>query len=742
MYSTLPSFPLAILSGVVWALVAGVAYHRCTMQSRLIRYSFVGVAVAGLLWAVGYAHYLFSEPSESYAAMRWMWLGAVPYISLWVVFVIGYTGHESLLTRSTLGLVAIEPVVMLTAALTTPMHDLFITGSTVSTIDGLFAVIPALGPLFVFHQVYVFLIANVALLFLVRTLGDTDPAYHPQLVVLLIVGAVPLIGPLQQLFDLSAASIHRTPLLLGFSGLAVLLGVARYQLFDLLPTARNRVLSTMEDGVVLVDDEDRVRLVNRAARRQLSLPETVIGRDAAVVLPCGEQLIQFTEGGIQPQASGNTTDPQTDGGTTQLRPHPSGVELILGEGESETHFIVSTEPVPVETAVEGQLLVFRDVTAQREQELAFQTVIEHTTDVVLIVDSAEQISYVSPSVESELSYTQLELVGTNVCELFHPDDIEAVEAEIEAVVDTDQTIHSQYRIQTSDSSWRIVETTIQGSYSTPTTDGVIITTRDITEQYRHQQRRRVMNRVLRHDLRNDMNVVVGHAEILTETIDSERVRHAETIQQKASELVQLGEKVRKIDQRLHGQHREFKRIDLSRIVEDEVRSIHASHSDAAIRTRVEDIDIWGDMLIRTAVKNLIENAIEHNDQDTPEIDVLVTRTETNRIELRITDNGPGIPEAERRVITAGIETPLEHISGLGLWLVKWIVEGMDGELRIENTNPRGSAVTLLFPSFEAATDTTGQSTAQACADSTGSTLTDAGSDHAENPIRTTTRADE
>jgi len=749
MYSMLPGFELAVLSGISASVLAVVAYREAASQSRLVRASFVGVGLAGLLWAAGYANYLLADPSRSYAALRWLWLGSVPFVTLWAVFVIVYTDQTALFKRHILGLLAIEPAVVLAAALTTPAHDLFLYGQSTGTIGGYEVVLPTIGPLFVFHQTYTFLLGVFSLLLLIRTLGDTDPAYHPQLLVLVAAGSLPLIGPLQQPSSLMTAAIHGTPLVLSlFSGM-ILLGGLRYRLFDVLPTARGHILSTMEDGVVLVDDDDRIRIANAAARRLLALPEPVIGCDAAAVLPCGEQLLQFASrddsSGAALHAVGSETDHRTDGGTAQLRPHPSGLELFFQTAGSERHFIVSTEPAPAETTVEGQLLVFRDVTAQRDQELEFQAVIEHTTDVVTIADPQGRITYVSPSVDPELSYTPVELIGTDVSELFHPDDTEAVEAEMSTVEDTDQVIHSQYRIQTGDGEWRMVETTIRGGRSTPVTDGVILTTRDITDRYRHQQRRRVMNRVLRHDLRNDMNVVVGHAEILVDALDADHARHAETIQQKASNLVRLGEKVRKIDQRLHGRDRALKRVDLSRIVEDEVGSLHETYPETAIRTRIEAASILGDTLIRAAVANLIENAIEHNDSDHPEVDVSVsTHPETGRVELAVSDNGPGIPEAEQRVITAGIETPLEHISGLGLWLVKWIVEGMDGDLEIENTDPRGSVVTLSFPSVEQATTDPDRSVPESTSDADRSTdqFTDTvGSRRTGAPIQTTTRSD-
>jgi len=738
MYSTLPVFELVIFSGLLSVVVAAVFCWRYQSHSRLIRYSFVGTLLSAAFWAGGFAAYIVLPPAYSYHALAVMWVGAIPYVTLWFVFVVGYTGHDELLTRSRLGLLAIEPVVLLAVATTTASHGLFVSGETIGVVGGFESVVPAVGPLFVFHLVYLFILANVALLLLIRTLGDTDPAYHPQLMGIIIVGTVPIVGPIEQLFDLSSAALGSTPLLFGASNIVLLTAIAHYRLFDILPTARNRVLSTMGDGVVLVDDEGRIRITNTAARQQLSLPEPVIGRDASTVLPYGRELLEFCTDKERPETllstrPDGTAASQTDGGSSQLRPHPSGAELILADSQ----FIVSTEPVPVETALEGQLLVFRDVTSQREQELELEAVIEHTSDVVLIVEPDGQISYASPSAKAELNYTQLELVGKEITSLFHTDDAEAITTEIQSLVDTDSVFCSQYRLKTSSGDWRMVETTIRGSQSTPTTDGVIVTARDITEQYRHQQRRQVMNRVLRHDLRNDMNVVVGHAEILGELLDDDRARHAETIERKASTLVELGEKVRKIDQRLHGRGREFKRIELERIVRQEVQLIHESYPNASIRTRLEDVSIYGDTLVRTAVSNLIENAIEHNDRQTPEVDIVLAYSDdTERIELTVSDNGSGIPEAERRVITAGIETPLEHISGLGLWLVKWIVEGMDGELTIETKETHGSIVTLSFPPIEDAVDTPEESLHTSSA-TTGSTVE---SRDDSNQIRTTTRS--
>ena len=70
--------------------------------------------------------------------------------------------------------------------------------------------------------------------------------------------------------------------------------------------------------------------------------------------------------------------------------------------------------------------------------------------------------------------------------------------------------------------------------------------------------------------------------------------------------------------------------------------------------------------------------------------------------MAVADNGPGIPESERRVFTEGTETPLSHGSGLGLWLTEWIVTRSNGHLCFEENDPRGTVVRVRLRETEPA----------------------------------------
>ena len=69
--------------------------------------------------------------------------------------------------------------------------------------------------------------------------------------------------------------------------------------------------------------------------------------------------------------------------------------------------------------------------------------------------------------------------------------------------------------------------------------------------------------------------------------------------------------------------------------------------------------------------------------------------------VTISDNGPGIPPEEWAVVTGDTEiSQLEHGSGLGLWLVRWVTEGYGGELTYHEREP-GSTISIRLPLMNA-----------------------------------------
>ncbi|WP_458207657.1 sensor histidine kinase [Haladaptatus sp. NG-SE-30] len=113
--------------------------------------------------------------------------------------------------------------------------------------------------------------------------------------------------------------------------------------------------------------------------------------------------------------------------------------------------------------------------------------------------------------------------------------------------------------------------------------------------------------------------------------------------------------------------------------------------------------MYGDKTLDTVVSEVLENAAEHNDTDSPDDTISVTTVDSNRgewVEITVTDDGPGIPKEEQSVLSEGRETALQHGSGLGLWLTNWVVGKFGGELTFSVNQPRGSVVTMRLPRAE------------------------------------------
>lgn len=203
----------------------------------------------------------------------------------------------------------------------------------------------------------------------------------------------------------------------------------------------------------------------------------------------------------------------------------------------------------------------------------------------------------------------------------------------------------------------------------------------------------VMNRVLRHNIRNDMNVILGHIDRLNgdNGVDDSVIN---PIKRKINDVVDLSDSARKIE--AIGQEADRRPIDVVSLIETRLDVARSSHPDASISANMPS-DVWvdGDPLLSSALDNVIENAIKHTDTD-PIIEVSVERTGSDVI-IRVADSGPGIPDREKRVLLGGGETSLIHSEGLGLWLVKWVIESYEGEVRFGSNEPHGSVVELRLP---------------------------------------------
>jgi PAS domain S-box-containing protein len=224
--------------------------------------------------------------------------------------------------------------------------------------------------------------------------------------------------------------------------------------------------------------------------------------------------------------------------------------------------------------------------------------------------------------------------------------------------------------------------------------------RDITESYHTRRREELFWRLLRHNLRNEANVLTGHSERITTHAETERVREAaEVVRDTAADLGRMAESVTEIEQamvRTGGKRR--RRVAAA--IRDVADDLTAEYPDATV-TVTEREQMWThvDDSFTHAIAHALENAIVHSGQSTPAVRATVGPSpNTGRVEIRIEDDNQPIPDAELSALDDRAETTTtSHGTGVGLFVMKWCVESLGGELTIERGNSRGNTVYIYLP---------------------------------------------
>ena len=137
--------------------------------------------------------------------------------------------------------------------------------------------------------------------------------------------------------------------------------------------------------------------------------------------------------------------------------------------------------------------------AQRSTDELFRALIENTADIITISDAEGAIRYESPSVERVLGYKPAELIGVNIVELLHPEDVPKMNAAIKAIAPQNGTPgiaqFLEVRLRHKDGSWRMMEG-IGKVLVTSSVTGIVVNYRDITERKRTEEELRASDALL------------------------------------------------------------------------------------------------------------------------------------------------------------------------------------------------------------------------------------------------------
>ncbi|WP_135667191.1 histidine kinase N-terminal 7TM domain-containing protein [Halorhabdus rudnickae] len=593
----------------------------------------------------------------------------------WFALAVAYTGREQWLTRETVSLLAVEPIVTLLVTATDQWHDLMWTKIVrATTSDGVAYLEYTFGAYHYVHLLYSYtLVLASAGLFLWMIL-TSDRLYRRQSVALTVGVLAPLatnvVNGSGQPWDV----LFTMPTGFTVTGVAVGYAIFRFQLLDVVPIGRSTVIENMRDGFVVLDEDDRIVDLNPAAH--VLADEEAIGMQATTALPEVAHLFA-------------RTDPESQ----------THDDIVIETDDGQRFYTVRLAPLRDDDRL-GRLLTIRDVTDSRRIENRYQALIENASDVITVLDTDGTVQYVSPSVDQVLGYDAGALLGTSILMYVHPDDRDRVQTALDTVETETDIVRFEYRIEDVDGSVRVVESIGRDLTGNPFVEGLVVHTRDVTERHQREQELERTNdhleafaNAVSHDLRNPLNVASGNLELARVHGDEKYLDRIETaherIENLIGDLLTLAKQGQTVDETVT--------VDLATVAADAWETVETKRSTLEVReTGVIDADR---SRLTQLFENLYRNAIDHAGAD---VAIWVGTVEDG---FYVADDGPGIPEEERNEVFQSGYTTSDNGTGFGLAIVQNIVDAHGWSIRAVESESGGARfeVQSVEPEIETST---------------------------------------
>lgn len=244
--------------------------------------------------------------------------------------------------------------------------------------------------------------------------------------------------------------------------------------------------------------------------------------------------------------------------------------------------------------------------------------------------------------------------------------------------------------------------------------GTLLVLRDVTDEVRydemlrtHNEQLQLLNQMLRHDIRNDASVALGWAQTLDEEltgIDPEERRYLQTVIDSTNHVIELTDLAAEMTRSFEHDGEALEPSKLDRVLRSEVADARESHPDAefVVEGQLPSASVAANELLGSVFRNLLKNAVVHNDRDRPRVTVSAER-DGDRVRVRVADDGPGIPAGVRkRLFERGAKGEDSAGTGLGLYLVATLVEQFGGAVRAEDNDPRGTVFVVELPVYRPA----------------------------------------
>lgn len=292
MFQYTPYALMMISAGMISTVLATAVWRRPDAGVK----SFSILMLATAFWAItNGSRMLVTTQPAILVLYNLQYLGIIAVPTTWFIFVLEYTGRDHWLTRRNLILLAIMPAITVLAYVSNSWHYQFWTEVGLVSVDSLIVLQTQAGPLFWVHSAYSYLLMAGGVILLVQTMIRSPQLYRGQMVWLLVGALAPWVANAIYIFEYSPlpSFVDLTPLAFTILGMAAAWSMYRYRLMDILPVAKDLIIDSLGDAVIVLDRQNRIVEGNRAAGSLLGVPaREFIGLPAREVLSSQTELVE------------------------------------------------------------------------------------------------------------------------------------------------------------------------------------------------------------------------------------------------------------------------------------------------------------------------------------------------------------------------------------------------------------------------------------------------------------------
>jgi diguanylate cyclase (GGDEF)-like protein/PAS domain S-box-containing protein len=386
-------FALGILALTFWTLAAGLDYASVPMSQKIF-----------------------------FAKLEYT--GAYSALTLFTLFALSYTGNEEWLNSGVSKVLVVLSGSNALLAWTNEFHSWLWTDFKYGDIGDNTAIFEP-GPAYIWSIFTGYGMMMIIIVSLWQASLHASELSRRQARLLFGASLVPIAGNLTYLLqDPKFRGIDWSSLTFSVAGILFLMALYGTRLLDLAPIARDKLVSSLSDGMIVLDTQNRIIEINQPAIHMLGIQDTfVIGQNLVEVAP-------FTRFYLE-----------------QARDHELKTELEVGNGVNR-YFDVRISPLLQDkNLLIGRLIIFRDISERKKKELRLLQLtqaVEQSPASVLITDLNGIIEYVNPQFTILTGYTYDEVVGksSNLVQFGQPSD--EVYGEVRQTILSGQTWQGEF----------------------------------------------------------------------------------------------------------------------------------------------------------------------------------------------------------------------------------------------------------------------------------------------------------